>query len=107
MTYVANPAFIEELMAEPQASAALEVYGKQLSDEIKAAIPVRSGIAREHYGAMTPQIGRRGSFPDVELPILSSIWHLIEFGSVNNIAYAPIRRGAEAAHLQIDMAARS
>jgi hypothetical protein len=110
-TFVSNPAWVEELLATPQAMAALELFGKKLSTEIVSNVPVKTGSLKEHWGSMEPRPGRAGGLPRVELPIGSSLWHIIEWGSdrynVYNPAYAPIRRGADAAGLTIDMAARS
>jgi hypothetical protein len=110
-TFARNPAWVEELLAEPPASVALELFGKKLAVEITSNVPVKRGILEEHWGSMEPRLTREGAFPKVELPIGSSLWHIIEWGNerynVYNPPYAPIRRGADAAGLVIDMAVRS
>lgn len=55
-------------------------------------------VAPVHTGAYRDSIKTEGSVVYSDDPF----GHLVEFGSVNNPAYAPLRRGAEAAGLRID-----
>lgn len=97
-----NHGWARLVLEQEQAAEALEGFGHKLASEITANIPTKTGSLKEHWGAMTPKITREGGIAALELPIGTSLWHLVEFGSVNNQAYAPIRRGADAAGLAFD-----
>jgi len=58
---------------------------------VEAAAPRRTGYYERRIRA-------RGSRVYAEDPF----WHLVEFGSVNSVAYAPLRRGVVAAGLRFD-----
>lgn len=101
-TFVARRGWTRELIRGPEALAASHRAATELASEIRDNVPVRSGEAQADYGPMQPQLTAEGGTPTWRIPIGSSIWHLLEFGSIHNEAYAPIRRAADAMGLDFE-----
>lgn len=91
MRFEPNPAFRAELEATPEFQAG----ERQITLEVAKAI--RAG-APHHTGAFERSVRARGRLVETT----DAFWHLIEFGSINNPAYAPFRRGISAAGLRLD-----
>lgn len=95
MMFIPNPNFLNELLEQPDYTAALK----------KAAEPAASAAESFAHHAM-PRKGRKRvevAEVDGKVYISNSNYgaHLEEFGSVNNPPYAPLRRGATAAGLTL------
>jgi hypothetical protein len=84
--FIENPLWVAEVLSEPQAQAVRDHFAGQAKDQIISVDPE----------------GDEGQWSTDGPNIVtdSSIWHIIEYGSVNNPPYAPIRRGVEAAGLK-------
>lgn len=88
MRYEPNRAAEPEIAAYPGTQAVLRTAAGVARIEIRAAAPHKTGYYRRHLSA-------RGT----RVLIGDPFWHLVEFGSVNNPPYAPVRRGIRAAGL--------
>lgn len=96
MRYEPNRAFRPEFQATPGYQAALAFITAGVKEAIvTAALPFRA------TGYFINHLGIRGKDRVVSR---DNFTHLIEFGSVNNPAYAPIRRGVREAGLRFDNA---
>lgn len=104
--FIPRPGWAQELLRQPEAAGAILRLGGDLSESIKSEIPVVTGQTKREYGAMAPRPAHdEAGLASAEIPIESSIWHIIEFGARGgkNPAFAPIRRGADALGMEIDM----
>lgn len=93
MRFEKNPAFQREFEATAEYQAALEAITVALKElVVAAALPFRA------TGYFIRHLGVRGN------RVLSGdpFTHLIEFGSVNNPPYAPLRTGAMNAGMRYD-----
>lgn len=84
-----NQAFEREFRATPEFDAFLAKTTKKTAVAVRAAAPDQTGYYRRRVRA-------RGT------SIVASDWgwHLVEFGSINNRAFAPLRSGVIAAGLR-------
>jgi hypothetical protein len=89
--FVKNPRFEQELQAEPDFKAHMVTTTGLVAEAITEAAPRKTGYFRRRIRA-------RGT----TIRFLDVFWHLVEYGSKNNPAYAPIRRGLRAAGLRFD-----
>jgi hypothetical protein len=89
-TFIPNPLFDVEISADADTKAVISTLGQTALDGAWNAVHVVTGHARSSYfwDAETQSLGSTSSF-----------WHLDEYGSVNNVGTAPLRRGVEAAGL--------
>jgi hypothetical protein len=97
-SFVHNPAFAAELAASPTMQTALSAAAVVIAGEIRRAAPIGQGPDAGHYKRSIRSKG----------PVVYStdpFAHLVEWGSVNNPAYAPLRRGVLAAGLRLDPSA--
>lgn len=101
-TFVPRPGWTRELVRQPKAVSATHETAQRLSDEIRANVPVVTGQLLEDYGPMEPELVLKEGMPTWQVPLGTSLWHLIEFGSIHNEAYAPVRKAADAAGLDFD-----
>lgn len=77
----------------------LERAGDVLADEVEARAPERTG---EFAGSIErTNAERRPGGAVVTVHSTDFAAHLVEFGSINNPAYAPFRRGAAALGLRL------
>jgi hypothetical protein len=90
--FTPNPAFEAELAADPATHGAMVSFGRTALAGAQAAAPVRTGRYRDSLELLDDG-------EQVALISTSSLWGLIEYGSVNNSPSAPLRRGVEAAGL--------
>lgn len=101
-SYTARRGWAKQLCSQAKAGGAIAQHGRVLAGAIEANIPVVTGELKAEWGSMTPELEMGPTGIRAQLPIGTSIWHLIEFGSVHNEAYAPIRKGADQARLEFD-----
>lgn len=92
-TFRRNPAAARELAQDDTFQAGLAKIAADAAEQVKAAAPTGgTGYYRRHVRAHGTQIQLSDPF-----------WHLVEFGSIHNIPYAPLRRGMHAAGLRLDL----
>jgi hypothetical protein len=89
MKYVPNPPFEKEVQAEPEHQRGMEKVAKGVARSVRVVAPNETG----YYKRRVRAVGKK-------IVAFDWAWHLIEFGSVNNPAYGPLRRGAIAAGLR-------
>lgn len=99
--FVANPKLDEELLADPEVRQGLA----------ESAEPARQMAEIFAEQARAPWMPRSGASSTVVVEEQDDgVWlintdhagHLMEWGSVNNPAHAPLRRGAQAAGLRLE-----
>jgi hypothetical protein len=101
MRFIPNPAFVEELQAQPLYNAALERGANEAKKEAEAIAPQgESGYYASHFVVYKEE---NGSWV---LGNTDFAAHWVEWGSVNNPAYAPLRRAVQAAGLHLREAPR-
>jgi hypothetical protein len=93
--YVANKLFEQQMKLNDEFIDALYESGKQAAAEARSIAPVVTGAYKRSIWA------DRGTF-EVTVGSHDPFGHMIEWGSINNEAYAPIRRGVLAAGLRLD-----
>ena len=107
VTFRPDPRWRDKLEGSDVAAGVLEGVARTLiKPAVEAATP-RGASGQAHRSI---RVDRQGDQVRVDrdgdtVRILSTdpFWHLIEWGSVNNPAYAPLRRGARAAGLRLDL----
>lgn len=92
--YVPNPAFTTEVQEQPQ-------YEKGMGSITKGAAKAVRAAARPFRN--TGYYERRVRAKGEAVVASDHFWHLSEFGSVNNAAYGPFRRGLRAAGIRLVM----
>lgn len=85
--YVPNPQLAEALKQEPEMTRALMSVADRIVTAARGEAPVKSG----KYAARLRSVYDDGQ---VRAESFDPAGHLVEFGSINNEAYAPLRRGA-------------
>lgn len=86
MRFRPNPLFEAQIKANPRYKAGLATPAQLAAEEIGRLSPTRKVAPRA-----------RGNVVVTDSPI----WHIIEYGSKNNPAYAPFRRGVRAVGLKL------
>lgn len=86
-----NPRLEEELERDPRMTAHLRATATTVAVSVRATAPKTTGYYRK-------RVRPRGTRVVAE----DFAWHLVEYGSVNNTPYAPLRRGTRAAGLRLD-----
>jgi hypothetical protein len=91
------PGWAPRLLRQPQAVSVLVRAGHITAGAIDDAVPVRTGSYEKHFvmGLSVDPVG-----VVARITIGERRWHIIEHGSVKNEAYAPIRKGVDAAGLR-------
>lgn len=87
--YVPNPAFEEGVRSQAEHQKGMRTITKGVARSVRAVAPHRTGYYE-----------RRVKAQGTRVRTLDNFWHLIEFGSINNVSYAPLRRGVRAAGLR-------
>lgn len=87
-----NPKFVDELRADPATRAAMEGFANTALEFARLESPSKT---------FSERLDVEVSGDEVALVSNWSLWAIIEYGSVNNPPYAPIRRGIEGAGLQL------
>lgn len=93
--FVKNPRFDDEMQRDI-AHGVETVVAAHLVRAIHASAPTGG------TGAYSASVAVDASGGEVRVITTDPFWHLIEFGSMNNPPYAPIRRGVRAAGLRLD-----
>lgn len=100
MTFRPNPNFVRDLKREQWFQGHLDEAAEAVKEAAERESPI--GATEDYIHGFkvsktptTRKVGNTDFFA-----------HLVESGSVNNPAYAPLRRGAEAAGLRLDEAAK-
>jgi hypothetical protein len=86
-----NPRFINDLKKEPGVKADLAAAAKTVAGIARGITPHAPGSITTDTGGDTVTVGSDDPF-----------FHLVEWGSVNNPPYAPIRRAVRAAGLRLE-----
>lgn len=94
----ASPGYQERLEHSPAAAAVLEGVARQLVKPAVEAVAPHGQTGMYHRSI---RVIRNGD--TVGIGSIDPFAHLVEFGSINNPAYAPLRRGIRAAGLRLDM----
>lgn len=96
-----DPAGITRVLAQPQAVQALRRRAEQVVTEARQA--PHGEHAGEHevekISVGDEHVDASGAVIDIDWP--SHVWHLVEFGSVNNPPYRPVTRAAQNAGLVV------
>lgn len=93
--FIKNPHLASDLRRMPGLNDAKRKAAHEIKRNTEAAAPHGTG----DYGDSI-QVFEEGDHIGVETT--DPFWHLIEFGSVHNPAYAPLRRGARAAGVRLE-----
>lgn len=88
--YKPNHFFVEEVQLQPQHQKGMRQITKLVAEVIRRVAPHKTGYYERRVKARGMLIRAEDVF-----------WHLVEYGSVNNPAYAPLRRGIRAAGLKL------
>lgn len=86
-----NPNLERDLKAAPEYLAAMAQVATQAVQHVKNAAPDETGAFKRSLRASENRVETTDPFG-----------HIIEFGSVNNPPYAPLRTGVRAAGLRLD-----
>lgn len=98
--FAPRPGFERGLSRQPEMVAGLRLAGSRIQSAAEASAPRRGALPtgrRRHYADMfDTQAGldEKGAVATVNNRHFTAV--LIEFGSVNNPAYAPLRRAVDA-----------
>jgi hypothetical protein len=87
-----NPAFHSEIEETARFQKGLSAIASRAAREINAQ------NSRRYHGH-----AGHASSPGARIVLGDSLWHIIEFGSVNNPPYAPIRRAFGVMGLRLDI----
>lgn len=88
-----NPSAAREIANDPEFQAGIARLARAGTGDVQQAAPAGgTGYYRRHIRSSGTRIQLTDPF-----------WHLIEFGSVNNPAYAPLRRGLRASGLRLEL----
>lgn len=87
--FVPNPHAAEDLQQTEEYKAAMAAIAIKVAAEVEDAAPHVTGYYEGHIAADGATVVASDPF-----------WHLVEFGSINNPPYAPLRRGVVAAGLR-------
>lgn len=92
MKFLTNPLLVAELEHEEAYHAFRKYAGEQIKANVEAIAPVGSS-GQYHESIRSDDDGSVGT--------IDPFGHLVEWGSVNNSPYAPIRRGVAATGLAL------
>lgn len=93
-----NPEAIAQLAADPELGKALNAVARDIKAETIALTPAHTGATRrsvKFYNARLRDMGEGEPQQAAVVASFDAIWHLIEFGSVNNPAYRPMTIAAK------------
>jgi hypothetical protein len=94
MRFKPNPALVTELEAEPVMEALLDAKADEAKREAESVAPDHTGYYHERF--TLSKIGNRRRLGNTD-----PFAHLVEWGSIHNPAYSPLRRGVTAAGLHL------
>jgi hypothetical protein len=81
-----------EIRAQPTFDTAMNARARTVAAAVRTVAPEETGYYRRRIRVIGNSVVSTDPFG-----------HLVEFGSVNNPAYAPLRRGTLAAGLRLDI----
>lgn len=93
--YVPNPLFSSLLHASEEFREGIGEIAEGVKDAAQEVAPERTGSYRDSI-----EVEQSGSETAVVTKDFAG--HLVEFGSINNPAYAPLRNGARKAGLRLE-----
>lgn len=93
--FVPNRQFDEDIAKTTEYQQGMRTITSTAAGHVKDAAPVKSGTYRSKIRTFSD-----GARTGIAAHDIAS--HLIEFGSVKNPAYAPMRRGVRAAGLRLE-----
>jgi hypothetical protein len=88
--YRANPLFEKEVEAQLEHQRGMRKITREVAGVVSAVSPHKTGYYARHVKARGDRVVATDYF-----------WFLVEFGSQNNVPYAPLRRGVRAAGLRL------
>lgn len=96
MKFKRNPSFLSQLKRGVEFQAVLDDAAGAVQQAAEHETPIGATADTIHHykttkAPTTRKVGNTDPF-----------FHLTEWGSVNNVAYAPLRRGVQAAGLRLD-----
>lgn len=95
-------AAIGRILGEAPAVAALQSRASKTVKEAKATGPRGKHAGAHEIDKLSVGETKQGDYgAAVEIDWASHVWHLIEFGSVNNPPYRPVSRAAQANGLKV------
>jgi len=100
--YVSNPRWEVETLRSTEGRAVLRGIANDYKDELPTQVPIKTGELATWY----EETGRVRSgklsagLPTMQYSTGVNIYHIIEWGSVKNPPYAPLRRTAVALNLK-------
>jgi len=89
--FVVDHNYEAALRRQPGYTVAMRAVTQVVKEAAESAAPVRTGYYRRHLKTIGTSVVSTDPFG-----------HLVEFGSVNNPPYAPLRRGVLATGLRLD-----
>lgn len=98
VTFRPDPRWRDKLEGSDVAAGVLEGVARTL---VKPAVEAATPRGRSGQAHQSIRVERHGD--EVRVGSVDPFWHLIEWGSVNNPAYAPLRTGARAVGLRLDL----
>lgn len=93
--YVENPGWQIKVLKDPLARAAIRYAASSTLKSITQNTPIVTGEYQGYWEETTKIRGSQSADFTASAKIVTgdAIWHIIEYGSVNNPPYAPMRRG--------------
>lgn len=84
------------MFKQPEPKAFLYAVAKEYQANVSRHQPVNTGETQSIFDS-TSKIYKKTSHgrPQMQVTTGDSLWHIIEYGSVNNPPYAPFRKAAE------------
>ena len=97
MPYVENPGWEAKLLRNPQGRAALRAVANTYKDHVAHNVPVHTGDLQGWYEETGRVRSGKLSYgvPTMEYWTGVHIYHIIEWGSIHNPPYAPLRRTSD------------
>lgn len=93
--FIPNPLFDVQQKLDPEYLDGLMEHAKGLADTVKSKAPVATGDYVRSIRALR-------TLTSVTVGTNDFAGHIVEWGSINSPAYAPIRRGVLAAGLRLE-----
>lgn len=93
--YIPNPLFFAQLKAQREHQEGMAELGEQLADAARDVAPERTGAYKDSISVA--QSGGRTAVLTTDFA-----GHIVEFGSRNNPAFAPLRSGARKAGFRLE-----
>jgi len=98
MTIRLRPGAVDSLRDERWMADAMMDVAETVAQSVRDEAPVDTGDYRDSIGTGSTSSDRDGVYATVTTS--DPAWHIIEYGTADTPAYAPMRAGAEAAGLR-------